>query len=185
MDNDASDVGEVSLNVGLPVGFAKVKEVIMLTVGAAFKIFDTYSDMALAYILATGMYEPDCSVGIDYENYGNKCALRHSQPVLAIATVIPTCFCCLFTASYWWKVESGFRQKTLTLPLVISQLYLPFSELRFVYQLLKSDNHMVKNKRWYDANMSTIGESDVFPPDVLTEVEPVFNNFFSYYKIIL
>ena len=40
----------------LPTGFAKIKEIAMLLIGAAFKIFDSYSDMALAYILYTGTY---------------------------------------------------------------------------------------------------------------------------------
>ena len=40
----------------MPTGFAKIKDMAMLGVGAAFKCFDTYSDMALAYILYTGSY---------------------------------------------------------------------------------------------------------------------------------
>ena len=40
----------------MPTGFAKIKYMAMLGVGAAFKCFDTYSDMALAYILYTGSY---------------------------------------------------------------------------------------------------------------------------------
>ena len=40
----------------MPTGFAKIKDIAMLGIGAAFKSFDTYSDMALAYILYTGSY---------------------------------------------------------------------------------------------------------------------------------
>ena len=45
----------------LPLGFAKLKDIAMLGIGAAFKCFDTYSDMALAYILYTGSYS-----GVDF-----------------------------------------------------------------------------------------------------------------------
>ena len=40
----------------LPTGFAKIKDMSILGIGAAFKCFDTYSDMALAYTLYTGTY---------------------------------------------------------------------------------------------------------------------------------
>ena len=51
-DND-SNSNEVDK---LPTGFAKIKDMAMLGIGAAFKCLDTYSDMALAYILYTGSY---------------------------------------------------------------------------------------------------------------------------------
>ena len=40
----------------LPTGFAKIKDMAMLGIGAAFKFADTYFDMALAYTLYTGSY---------------------------------------------------------------------------------------------------------------------------------
>ena len=40
----------------MPTGFAKIKDMTILGIGAAVKCFDTYSDMALAYILYTGSY---------------------------------------------------------------------------------------------------------------------------------
>ena len=47
----------------LPVGFSKIKDMTMLAIGAVFKIFDTYSDMALAHILYTGTYGSNCNEG--------------------------------------------------------------------------------------------------------------------------
>ena len=40
----------------MPTGFAKIKDMTILGIGAAVKCFDTYSDMALAYILYTWSY---------------------------------------------------------------------------------------------------------------------------------
>ena len=55
------------------------------------------------------------------------------------------------------QVEVGLRRKTLTLPFVLLQLYLPFSDLRFIYQLIKNDCRMMTMKKKYDISMSTIG----------------------------
>ena len=44
----------------MPTRFAKIKEIAMLGIGAAFKIFDNYSDMALAYLFYTGTYKANC-----------------------------------------------------------------------------------------------------------------------------
>ena len=38
----------------MPTGFAKIKDMAMLVIGAAFKFFDNYSDMALAHLLYSG-----------------------------------------------------------------------------------------------------------------------------------
>ena len=40
----------------MPTGFAKIKDMAMLGIGAAFKFADTYFDMVLAYYLYTGTY---------------------------------------------------------------------------------------------------------------------------------
>ena len=61
----------------LPAGFAKIKEITMLGIGAAFKIFDSYSDMALAYFLYTGTYGANCLLETRPENVGLWC---HSIP---------------------------------------------------------------------------------------------------------
>ena len=89
----------------LPVGFAKIKEIVVLAIGAAFKIFDTYSDMFFAYVLYTGKYAANCHVDPSPDHVGNKCYLKNSKPVFAIATILPMFICFLFTTSYWWKVS--------------------------------------------------------------------------------
>ena len=78
---------------------------------------------------------------------------------MAILTIMPTFFCCLFTANYWRKVEVGARQKLLTLPLVLMQLYLPFSDFRFAYQILRNDRRVIAAKKIYDTTMTTLGIS--------------------------
>ena len=40
----------------MPTGFAKIKDVTMLGIGAAFKFADTYFDMLFAYYFYTGTY---------------------------------------------------------------------------------------------------------------------------------
>ena len=67
-------------------------------------------------------------------------------------------FCCLFTINYWRKVEIG-AQKIWTLPFVLMQLYLPFSDIRFAYQILRNNPHVIAGKRKYDITMTTIGMS--------------------------
>ena len=87
---------------------------------------------------------------------GNICTLPKPQPVIGILTIMPTFFCCLFTANYWRKVEVGV-QKIWTLPLVLMQLYLPFSDLQFAYQILQNDQRVIAAKRNYDITMTTLG----------------------------
>ena len=104
--------------------------------------------------ICTPLYKADCT------DFGeNKCTLPKPQPGMAIFTIMPTFFCCLFTANYWRKVEVEARQKVLTFPLVLMQLYLPFSDLRFAYQLLQNDYRVIAAKKNYDTTMSTIGIS--------------------------
>ena len=56
------------------------------------------------------------------------------------------------------KAEKGLLQKTFTLPFVLMHLYLPFSDLRFIYKLfIKNDRRMMAVKNQYDISMSTIG----------------------------
>ena len=50
-------------------------------------------------------------------------------------------------------------QKIWTLPLLLTQLYLPFSELRFAYQILQNDQRVIAAKNNYDITMSTLGMS--------------------------
>ena len=78
------------------------------------------------------------------------------QPGMAVLTIMPIFFCCLFTANYWRKVEVG-ALKIWTLPLVLMQLYLPFSDLRFAYQILQNDQSVIAVKQNYDRTMTTIG----------------------------
>ena len=40
----------------MPTGFAKMKDMAMLGIGAAFKFADTYFDMLFAYYFYTGTY---------------------------------------------------------------------------------------------------------------------------------
>ena len=77
---------------------------------------------------------------------------------MAVLTIMPTFFCCLFTANYWRKVEVGV-QKIWTLPLVLMQLYLPYSDLRFAYQMYRNDQRVIAAKKKYDITMATIGMS--------------------------
>ena len=141
------------------MGFAKIKDMVMLGIGAAFKIFDTYSDMALAYLFYTGTYQANCNLDTSPDLNGNRCNLSKPQPLIAIVTILPTFFCCIVTTSYWWKVEIGAKQKTWTLPIVLLQLYLPFCDLRFIYLLFINDHRVIAAKRKYDTTMSTIGKS--------------------------
>ena len=71
-------------------------------------------------------------------------------------TILPTFFCCLFTANYWRKVEVGV-QKIWTLPLVLMQLYLPFSDLQFAYKILRNDQRVIAAKKKFDTTMTTLG----------------------------
>ena len=90
----------------LPVGFAKIKQIVVLAIGAAFKIFDTYSDMFFAYLLYTGKYAANCHVDPNPDHVGNHCYLKNSRPVFAVATILPMFICFLYTTCYWWKVDS-------------------------------------------------------------------------------
>ena len=130
----------------------------MLAIGAVFKILDTYSDMALAHILYTGTYGSNCNEGSP-EQIGHRCTLTKPQPGMAMLTILPTFFCCLFTANYWRKVEVGAQQKVWTLPIVLLQLYLPFCDMRFIYMLFTNNHCLIAAKKQYDITMSTIGMS--------------------------
>ena len=102
--------------------------------------------------ICTPLYKANCT------DFGeNKCTLPKPQPGMAIFTIMPTFFCCLFTANYWRKVEVGTKQKFWTLPFVLLQLYLPFSDLRFAYRLFQNDNRVIDAKKTYDITMTTLG----------------------------
>ena len=88
----------------------------------------------------------------------SRCNLVKPQPFIAICTILPTFFCCIYTANYWRKVEVGV-QKIWTLPLVLMQLYLPFSDFRFAYQILQNDYRVIDAKKICDTTMTTLGIS--------------------------
>ena len=102
------------------------------------------------------MHKANCNDG-SLDQIGNRCILTKPQPGMAILTILPTFVCCLFTASYWRTAEVGARQKFWTLPFVLLQLYLPFSEIRFAYRLFQNDHHVIDAKKKYDIKMSTLG----------------------------
>ena len=109
----------------------------------------------IVYALSTPLYKANCNDGSP-DQIGNRCYLPSPQPGMAILTIMPTFLCCFFTASYWRNVEVGV-QKIWTLLLVLMQLYLPFSDLRFAYQILKNDNRVISAKKNYDITMATLG----------------------------
>ena len=104
------------------------------------------------------MYAANCQEGSP-DQIGNRYNLTKPQPGMAILTILPTFVCCIFTASYWKMVEVGKRKKIWTLPFVLLQLYLPFSEIRFAYRLFKNDQSVIDVKKYYDITMSTLGMS--------------------------
>ena len=113
---------------------------------------------ALLQLICTPLYKANCN---EYnssrpDQNGNICFLQKPRIGMAILTITPTFFCCLFTANYWRKVEVGV-QKIWTLPLLLMQLYLPFSDLRFAYQILQNDQSVIAVKQNYDRTMTTIG----------------------------
>ena len=113
---------------------------------------------ALSQLICTPLNIANCQEGSP-DQIGNRCNLTKPQPGMAILTILPTFVCCIFTASYWRIVEVGTRQKFWTLPFVLLQLYLPFSEIRFAYRLFKNDERVIDAKKYYDITMSTLGMS--------------------------
>ena len=111
----------------------------------------------LSQLICILLYKANCNEGSE-DQIGNKCNLTKPQLGMAIFTIMPTFFCCLFTANYWRKVEVGV-QKIWTLPLLLIQLYLPFSDLRFAYQILQNDRCVIAAKKHYDITMTTLGRS--------------------------
>merc|ERR1719266_1636881 len=96
--------------------------------------WDAYSDMGLAYQLATGTYTP-------VRGYQ---AVKH--PIYAAAMMVPVALAFLFTVNQWAKNESGWKKKLITLPFLLLQLYPPFAALRLVVYLI------TRNRKWFDAN---------------------------------
>ena len=109
-------------------------------------------------LIWTPLHKAICTDGNPFQ-IGNRCSLPKPQPGMAVLTIMPTFFCCLFTANYWRKVEVGTRQKLLTFPLVLIQLYLPFSDFRFAYQILQNDRRVIAAKKFYEITMATLGMS--------------------------
>ena len=111
--------------------------------------------------MCTLLCQANCNDG-DFDRpdqIGNRCTLPKPQLGMAILTILPTFFCCLFTANYWRKVEVGVRQKIYTLPFVLMQLYLPFSDIWFAYRVFQNDHRVIDAKKYYDITMTTLGMS--------------------------
>merc|ERR1712051_18102 len=60
--------------------------------------------------------------------------------------MVPVALAFLFTINQWAKNESGWKKKLITLPLLLLQLYPPFTALRLVVYLI------TRNSKWFDAN---------------------------------
>ena len=60
--------------------------------------------------------------------------------------MVPVALAFLFTINQWAKNESGRKKKLITLPLLLLQLYPPFTALRLVVYLI------TRNSKWFDAN---------------------------------
>ena len=91
---------------------------------------DVYSDIFLINKLFTGV-----SIGIKkYCGDGTEgCTELKTYPSFGGAMLAPVLLCWLFVARQWYRMERGWRQKLVTLPLLMLQVYPQWLALKVLY----------------------------------------------------
>ena len=129
---------------------------LLLATGVCLPSFDVYSDIALALKLLRGYFyiNQDCK---------SKGEIVEPHPKLAIAMMTPVLLSWMFVAKQWYQAEKGVRQKLITFPILLLQLYPQYRALKVLYYAKwKKSNEWQQMKDAWEMNVSHLGEDRIY-----------------------
>ena len=109
----------------------------------SFKMF-TYDGLARRFNITASRWEKQ-QVG--------------SQPVYGTVMLIPILISTLFTLYHWWRLETKFWHKLLTLPLVLVQFWTQYRTIRIlILGLWYQISSWRKEKKVFDKDLGSLGK---------------------------
>ena len=122
---------------------------LLLATGICLPTFDVYSDIYFAAKLITGGYKRE------------GCESAPTHPKFGGAMLAPVLLSWIFVAKFWYKTEQDLKQKLMTLPLLLLQLYPQWRALRVLYHAKwRKTKEWQKMKEAWEMEISHLGENE-------------------------
>ena len=123
--------------------------ILMIVFGILLPSVDVYSDSYFSFKMFT----------FDgYYRYGNYIQVG-SQPVYGTVMLIPIMISTLFTLHHWWRLETKWWHKLLTLPLVLVQFWTQYRTICIlILGLWYQIGSWRKEKKVFDKDLSSLGK---------------------------
>ena len=84
------------------------------------------------------------------------------HPKFGASMLAPTILSWIFVAKKWYKIEQGIKQKLMTVPLLILQVYPQWRALRVIYHgKWRKTNGWQRMRDAWEMEMSYLGENDL------------------------
>ena len=128
----------------------------MILFGILLPSVDVYSDSYFSFKMFTfNGTIVRCNITydkLDYKQVG-------SQPVYGTVMLIPIMISTLFTLHHWWRLETKWWHKLLTLPLVLVQFWTQYRTIRIlILGLWYQIGSWRKEKKVFDKDLSSLGK---------------------------
>ena len=130
--------------------------ILMIVFGIILPSVDVYSDSFFSFKMFTfngtiARYNPT-SGRMEFFQVG-------SQPLFGTLMLIPIMISTLFTLYHWWRLETKWWHKLLTLPLVLVQFWAQYRTIRILilgiwYQI----GSWRKEKKVFDKDLGSLGK---------------------------
>ena len=125
---------------------------LLLATGVCLPSFDVYSDIFFATKLFRGNYYRN-------EYCENRVLGVPPYPKFASAMLAPVLLSWIFVAKQWYRTEEGLKQKLMTFPLLILQVYPQYRALRVLYHAKwRKTNGWQRMKDEWEMQISHLGE---------------------------
>ena len=129
-----------------------------LGAGVVLPTFDVYSDVSLIVLLLSIVPINDNDTWFDYTDY--KIQIKSMEISFGKIMMIPLILSTIFILPHWLKFEKSFKNRLMTLPLVLLQLYPQYRSMRVICWafIKKNTSQCLKEKHDNDCSLSYVGK---------------------------
>ena len=130
-----------------------------LGAGVVLPTFDVYSDVSLIVLLLSIV--PPNDNYFDYFDYNSyRFQIKSMEISFGKIMTIPLILSTIFILPHWLKFEKSFKNRLMTLPLVLLQLYPQYRSMRVIYWafIKKNTSQCLKEKHDNDCSLSYVGK---------------------------
>ena len=135
--------------------FSYTDGLVELGAGVVLPTFDVYSDVSLIVLLLSIV--PPNDIG-NYSDY--RFQIKSMEISFGKIMTIPLILSTIFILPHWLKFEKSFKNRLMTLPLVLLQLYPQYRSMRVICWafIKKNTSQCLKEKHDNDCSLSYVGK---------------------------